>query len=217
MARHAAPPQVHPLAAGCSLPALLAVCLPHRAALHHYCVPIYVSTADVSSSLPAPCAPSLPPAPTHTRWEASTKAIRSVDFSAAHADGVLAACDEGGACRLWSAHSGELIAELQPPQGGPHAHQAGRASWAAPAQHPLPASPLGSAASRGLSPRRCHLTPRTRPLPPSWQTCRAPRSSAARRTETTRAATSFCTRLSSGSGRAGWPAGARRTTAPSSS
>lgn len=51
------------------------------------------------------------------RWEASQKAIRNVDFSAAHADGVLISCDEAGACRLWAADNGELIAELQAPPG----------------------------------------------------------------------------------------------------
>ncbi len=40
-----------------------------------------------------------------------------MDFSAAHADGVLISCDEAGACRLWAADSGELIAELQAPAG----------------------------------------------------------------------------------------------------
>lgn len=59
------------------------------------------------------------PAP---RWEASQKAIRNVDFSAAHADGVLISCDEAGACRLWAADNGELIAELQSPPGVPFMH-----------------------------------------------------------------------------------------------
>lgn len=63
-----------------------------------------------SSALPAP------------RWEASQKAIRNVDFSAAHADGVLISCDEAGACRLWVADNGELIAELQSPPGVPFMH-----------------------------------------------------------------------------------------------
>lgn len=55
------------------------------------------------------------------RWEASQKAIRNVDFSAAHADGVLISCDEAGACRLWVADNGELIAELQSPPDMPRA------------------------------------------------------------------------------------------------
>ena len=52
------------------------------------------------------------------RWQASDKAIRNVDYSAAHSDGVLFACDEGGACKLWAADSGEHIATLEAPPGG---------------------------------------------------------------------------------------------------
>lgn len=55
------------------------------------------------------------------RWEASPKAIRNVDFSPAHSDGVLISCDEGGACKLWSADSGEEIAQLAAPADMPRA------------------------------------------------------------------------------------------------
>ena len=51
------------------------------------------------------------------RWQASPKAIRSVDFSGAHGDGALFACDEAGACRLWSAETGEEVAALPTPPG----------------------------------------------------------------------------------------------------
>ena len=50
------------------------------------------------------------------RWEASPKPIRNVDFSPAHGDGVLLACDEGGACRLWDLE-GHEIAQLAAPAG----------------------------------------------------------------------------------------------------
>lgn len=55
------------------------------------------------------------------RWQASEKAIRNVDFSAAHSDGVVASVDESGACKLWSVASGELVAQLQPPPELPRA------------------------------------------------------------------------------------------------
>jgi hypothetical protein len=57
------------------------------------------------------------PCPAGCRWEASAKAIRNVDFSPAHNDGVLFSCDEAGACKLWSADSGAEVAQLQPPPG----------------------------------------------------------------------------------------------------
>ncbi|KAL4422678.1 hypothetical protein ABPG75_008875 [Micractinium tetrahymenae] len=55
------------------------------------------------------------------RWEASSKAIRNVDFSQAHSDGVLFSCDEGGACKLWSVDSGAEIAQLAAPPDMPRA------------------------------------------------------------------------------------------------
>jgi prolactin regulatory element-binding protein len=55
------------------------------------------------------------------RWQPSTKAVRNVDFSAAHADGVLAAVDESGACVLWDVASGEEVGRLQPPNDLPRA------------------------------------------------------------------------------------------------
>jgi hypothetical protein len=58
-----------------------------------------------------------PPCPARCRWEASGKAIRNIDFSPAHSDGVLFSCDEAGACKLWSADSGAEVAQLQPPPG----------------------------------------------------------------------------------------------------
>lgn len=71
------------------------------------------------------------------RWEASTKAIRNVDFSPAHSDGVLFSCDEGGACKLWSVDNGEEIAQLAAPPGGSAlwgtdtAGRSGSAGWQA--------------------------------------------------------------------------------------
>lgn len=57
--------------------------------------------------------------PFPSRWEASAKAIRNVDFSPAHSDGVLFSCDESGACKLWSVDRGEEIAQLTAPPGLP--------------------------------------------------------------------------------------------------
>jgi WD40 repeat protein len=58
------------------------------------------------------------PHPSLCRWQASAKAVRNVDFSGAHSDGVLFTCDEAGACRLWDAANGDEIAQLEVPPGG---------------------------------------------------------------------------------------------------
>ncbi|KAL4852880.1 SEC12-like protein 2 [Chlorella vulgaris] len=55
------------------------------------------------------------------RWQASAKAVRNVDFSGAHSDGVLFTCDEAGACRLWDAATGDEIAQLEVPPEMPRA------------------------------------------------------------------------------------------------
>lgn len=55
------------------------------------------------------------------RWKASEKAVRNVDFSAAHSDGVLCTVDESGACKLWHVTGGELVTQLQPPEDLPRA------------------------------------------------------------------------------------------------
>ena len=62
--------------------------------------------------------PNLAP---EARWQASEKSIRNVDFSAAHSDGVVATVDESGACKLWDAAAGDLVAQLQPPPELPRA------------------------------------------------------------------------------------------------
>lgn len=63
------------------------------------------------------------------RWQASEKPIRNVDFSTAHSDGVLFTCDEAGACKLWDAHSGAEITQLQPPAGEGLRAGHGAARW----------------------------------------------------------------------------------------
>jgi len=55
------------------------------------------------------------------KWHASEKAIRNVDFSSAHNDGVVASVDESGACKLWNSTTGELIVQLLPPADLPRA------------------------------------------------------------------------------------------------
>ena len=55
-------------------------------------------------------------------WQASpSKAIRNVDFSGAHSDGVVFTVDESGACKVWDASSGEEVAQLQLPADMPRA------------------------------------------------------------------------------------------------
>jgi WD40 repeat protein len=64
---------------------------------------------------------SWPGLETKTRWQASPKGLRNVDFSAAHSDGVVASVDESGACKLWDVASGEMVAQLHPPPHLPRA------------------------------------------------------------------------------------------------
>ena len=55
------------------------------------------------------------------RWQGSQKAIRNLDFSSAHADGVIAAVDESGSCILWNVSDGEMLTQLSPPSAFPRA------------------------------------------------------------------------------------------------
>lgn len=131
------------------------------------------------------------------RWQASDKAVRNVDFSPAHNDGVLFSCDEAGACRLWDAAAGEEIAQLAPPPGGcfrlacrpccclllwPALQPCPAGLRWTPQQCllPIPACMLAVlAAAAGATPS---LTPYVLPLVlPLVQTCRGPPSSAASR------------------------------------
>jgi len=64
---------------------------------------------------------SWPSLDSQKKWIASEKAIRNVDFSSAHNDGVIVSTDESGACKLWDIASGELVTQLQPPAELPRA------------------------------------------------------------------------------------------------
>jgi prolactin regulatory element-binding protein len=59
--------------------------------------------------------PALEP---RARWRAAPegRGLRAVDFSAPHGGGLLAAVDDGGGARLWTA-AGEPVATLAPPPG----------------------------------------------------------------------------------------------------
>ena len=62
--------------------------------------------------------PSLKP---KLHWKVSEKAVRNVDFSAVHNDGVLSSVDESGACKFWGLGDGELVWELHAPADLPRA------------------------------------------------------------------------------------------------
>lgn len=64
---------------------------------------------------------SWPSLESQKKWKASEKAIRNIDFSFAHNDGVVVSTDESGACKLWDIASGELVTQLQPPAELPRA------------------------------------------------------------------------------------------------
>lgn len=57
----------------------------------------------------------------YKRWKASEKAIRNLDFSYHHDDGILSSVDESGACILWLVAEAEAISRLQPPPDLPRA------------------------------------------------------------------------------------------------
>ena len=52
-------------------------------------------------------------------WKASEKSIRNIDFSTAHADGVVSSVDESGTCVLWDVATGTAVATLAPPPTSP--------------------------------------------------------------------------------------------------
>jgi len=58
---------------------------------------------------------SWPSLESQKKWKASEKAIRNLDFSVAHSDGVVVSTDESGACKLWNVASGDLVTQLQLP------------------------------------------------------------------------------------------------------
>jgi prolactin regulatory element-binding protein len=59
----------------------------------------------------------------HAKWTVGEKAIRNIDFSKAHSDGILVTVDESGACQLWEtrAGGGTEVARLSPPVDMPRA------------------------------------------------------------------------------------------------
>lgn len=59
----------------------------------------------------------------HAKWTVGEKAIRNIDFSKAHSDGILVTVDESGACQLWETRGGggSEVARLSPPSDMPRA------------------------------------------------------------------------------------------------